>query len=139
MVVITDMYIVLSSLCIRFGKGGSSGIGKDDWDFVSDVINGPKNKTLMRYHHADTTSPDGPCMETSNNAEHIGKLVEDLRHPMRHGKISIDSHKIKSRLGKCTYDVFFCFDTVLIPTLTQSYHILLSILSKYKCNCWCSV
>ena len=94
---------IMFGIYIRFGKGGSSGIGKDDWDFVSDVINGPKNKTLMRYHHADTTSPDGPCMETIlQNAEHIGKLVEDLRHPMRHGKISIDSHKIKSRLGKCT-------------------------------------
>ena len=88
---------------VRFGNGASSGMNRDNWDFCAEAFNVPKNCTLMRYNHTDTSSPDGPCMETIiQNAEHMDNLRgDDLNHPIAFGKISLDSHKIKSRFGEC--------------------------------------
>lgn len=106
---------------IRFGNGGSSGISKDNWDFLVEAFHIPKNGCLMQYHHTDTSSPDGPCIETIlQNAEFIDKLSNgDLDHPIRDGKISIDSHKIKGRFG--TY-VKMCLYVTLCLNMSRPHY-----------------
>ena len=92
---------------IRHGNGASSGMNKVMWEFISDAFCIPKNGTIMRYSHADTSSLDGPCMETIlQNAELFDKKAHDLSHPMRYGKLSVDSHKIKDRFGTSNCIVF---------------------------------
>ena len=71
------------------------------WDFCADAFCIPENQTVMRHSNSDTSSPDGPCMETIlQNAEFLDKMAPSLQHPMRYGKISMDSHKIKGRFGE---------------------------------------
>ena len=85
---------------VRNGNGGGGGLNANNFDFLSEACNMPKNQTIMRYSHTDTSSPDGPMMETIlQNATMLDELAPDLEHAMRYGKISLDSHKIKDRFG----------------------------------------
>ena len=57
------------------------------------------------HSHADTFSPDGPMMEKIlQNATLLDELTEPLDHPMRYGKLSVDSHHVKEKIG--TYIIF---------------------------------
>ena len=93
------------SVYVRHSNGGGGGVNKTMWEFVSNACCLPSNETVMRYSHADTSSPDGPMMETIlQNATLLDELAEPLDHPMRYGKLSVDSHHIKERFG--TYFIF---------------------------------
>jgi hypothetical protein len=87
---------------IRQGNGPSSGVNASTWDFMAQVLNLPTNRTLMKYTHTDTSTPDGLCFETAmQNAELVDKIDSNLESPLRYGKLSVDSHSVKERFCKC--------------------------------------
>ena len=98
---------------VRFGNGASSGMNKNMWNFIAEAFCIPTDRTLMKYSRTDTSSPDGPCLETIlQNAELVDKLAPDLNHPMRYGKMSMDSHTVKDMFG--TFVKLPLFDSIII-------------------------
>ena len=76
------------------------------WNFMAEAFCIPKDSTLMQYSRTDTSSPDGPCLETIlQNSALLDKLAPDGQHPMRYVKMSIDSHTVKDMFGE--FDVLF--------------------------------
>jgi hypothetical protein len=69
---------------------------------MAQVLNLPTNRTLTKYTHTDTSTPDGLCFETvMQNAELVDKIDSNLESPLRYGKLSVDSHSVKERFCKC--------------------------------------
>ena len=80
----------------------------------------PNDCTLMQYSHTDTSSPDGPCLETIlQNSALRDKLAPDLEHPMCHVKMSIDSRTVKDMFGK--FEVLFLILSIQIPSILTLY------------------
>ena len=90
-----------SPLVVRFAMMLRSKMTKSNYEFVRKLLGIPTNCTLTKYGNADTTSPDGPMLETI--VQHAQELLErsiPFDSPQRKMKLSFDSHTVKNMLGE---------------------------------------
>ena len=72
----------------------------DLYDFFRKAFNLPPNQTLCLYSNADSTSPDGPMMQTIMQiADIFDKMGIPLNDWRRFVNLGWDSHVVKDLLG----------------------------------------